>query len=171
MAIDKKQVIMWTAGTLASLAAAFLIYRLQKRDAAASAANAEATAEAQAAQSQQEQSYLAQQPVTSVPTISASAPVTSAVNTAVDNGGSTPSDSSALETALLSLLSNDSSNVTSQSSPSGNAVIAALPIQTLQLPTPTSTLVQAGIVSLNPTPAVPPQALSPDHSLVAGTGQ
>lgn len=121
MPIDKKQVAMWTAGTLASVAATFLVYRLEKKSQAANAANqqaaSDAAAQAEAQQQNQEQSYLATQPAVSVPSITAT--TTSDVNTAADNGGATPSSASALEALVTSFLSQENSSVTSQTSPHG----------------------------------------------------
>lgn len=132
---EKKQILMWIAGTLATLGVSFLVYRMEKRDAATNAANEEAATEAAAQQASAEQSYLATQPSVSVPSISTPAPATttSDVNTAADNGGATPSSASALEALVTSFLAQENSNVTSQTSPQGIAALppqAALPVST-----------------------------------------
>lgn len=175
MAVDKKQVLMWVGGTLAAAGVSFLIYRLQSRDAAIGAANSEAASEAAAQQEQDEQAYLATQestPVDSVSSTPTTATTSSDINTAVDNGGSTPSDSSQLESLISSFLANDNSAVTSQTSPSGNSAIA--PITATGLNGPAAVInppVNPPLVSAPASTSTGFTAASGKPPVLAGTGQ
>lgn len=128
MKFDKKEAALWAGGVLASAAVAFLIYHLQQNNAANAAAESEAAAEEQQSELANQQSYISSLPQTSVPSISASAPVTSDVNTAVNNGGSTPTEDPDLAAIIAAFQTTQPSSVTNASTPVG--AIAPLPYPT-----------------------------------------
>lgn len=126
MAIDKEKVLLWAGGVLASAAVAFLIYRLQQQDAAQNAANAANAAAEEQSELANQQAETASLPEVSVPSIT-STPSTTTSPTDTANQSQTPSDSSTLEAFLATVLAEDSTPVTSQSSNTGNMVIPVLP--------------------------------------------
>lgn len=116
MALDKKQIALTVGGILAGLTLTYLLYRLEQNNAATASANAANAAAEEQSELSNQQADVASLPSVSVPTISSTPSTTDTTNQAT-----APASSSALEAILASMLGEDTSGVTSQTSPTGNA--------------------------------------------------
>lgn len=156
MAVDKEKIALWVAGVLASAAVAFLIYNLERKNAAQTQQNAiDASNEAESELANQ-QSEAASLPQISVPSLAPSP-------TDVSNQATAPANNSELDTFLAALLAGDNSSITSQSSPSGNLVIPPLiPVSKQSIPAVNIPSVEnfsaSTSTSFTPTSTVAPQA-------------
>ena len=165
MALDKKEIALTVGGVVATIAVAYLIYRLEQNNAAIAQANAQANSDAIQSQLANEQQQIASLPSVAVPAIS-SAPVSS---------GASQTQAPALDPNLAAIItafqSGNQSDVTSASTPVANV------IPTLALPS-TPLVVPVNIPAINTfaplvSPVNPPatqQSQPVSNTLLTGIG-
>lgn len=150
MTFDKKDIILSVGGTIAAIAVAYLIYKMQQRDAAqqaANSANADAEIESELAN---QQSAIASLPSVSVPTISSTPSSTDVVQQS-----QSPASGDELAAIISAFQSSDNTSVTSAITP-----IASLDINNL-LPSSTVGVPVASPPTQPIAPSLPPVTAHP----------
>jgi hypothetical protein len=140
MHLDRHDVLLTSAGIIASAGIAFVLYRLEKQNAANAVAAAQSSTDALQAQVSQiaSQQYPTAPGAITVPTISNSpSPIDTTATQTVAANGATPATDINLANIIASFQAQDSSHITSQSTP-----IASIP----ELPLPTATVIPTVVV-------------------------
>lgn len=128
--MNKKDIALTVGGVLATMVLAYLLYRLQQRDAATSAANAAADQQTQVSQANQQESYLAQLPSISSGVSGGGGTLATSNEGVSDTTASSGSHADAATETLLSNIIADFAGSINQTQPGASTNASLIPTTT-----------------------------------------
>lgn len=156
--MTRKDIALTVGGVLATMVLAYLLYRLQQRDAAAAAANAANSEQDQEAEAEQQQEYLAELPTVSGGTTDSTSLSTSNEGT-TDTTASSGTDGDAATESLLTNIIADFAGSINQGTPGANANASIIP-----------TINSSTLLGLTPVPTTASDALAGVANTLGGSG-